>query len=904
LALWLSGSGFLFHSVAAIAQESVYSGAFIYGEGGLTSPGDLMAVTNFETSARKTVSIINYFFNWENGGVFSAFPINTVNTIRANGSIPLLSWQPWQGNFPDPAFSLTNIINGNFDSYITGFALQARAWGYPFFLRFAHEMNGDWYPWAESSNGNAPGEYVQMWQHVHNIFTAVGVTNATWVWCVNTEYTGSTPVAELYPGDNYVDWISLDAYNRLANPWEDLSGIVPATLTDLTRTAPGKPIMLAETGCNQNTNYSKAQWFLNALTNCLPATPRIKAWVYFNSTNTSDGNDWRITSPSNAVIGYQEGIALSYYDRNRYGAISSSPIQPLLNDNTTTDTMPPFVSIVSPAMDQVTNGAVTEILALASDKYGISNVVFSVNGAAQQTNDSTPYQFLWTVPLQGVMTYTLAATAYDNGGNSAVSTIQVVSQAPATNIIQTVSEGTGTNWNNASWGSPPAVPASGNDYETPNGFDVRTPNSTAPAAFIGASLQIDSGGTLYLKNGGETSGNAANVNLLLTGGDMRFHGGFSVNGPAVSGTVQVLSNSLVDTDQMPPNNGDIWLQSPISGNGNLTVNMSGYTNSLILSGDNSAYTGDWTNTSAWGSIEILSGTANALGSGNVTLANTGSSLVFNSTNNLVVNNLITGPGFVVQENTNTVVLCGNDTFTGPLQIRSGILELGANASIGGTTTIQLSAGATLNVTNLTGGFVVGNAQTIAGEGNVVGNVVINGSINPELLGTLNFSNSLTLAGTTIIELNRTNIPNADLISAATLVYGGTLTVANLGGALQSGDTFQLFSGAINGTFAATNFPALSANLVWDTSKFYSQGILAVALQAAPSPVILPPSWNGTNFVVQVNSLSGYNYALQMTPQLAPASWVNIQTNPGGGTLNFTVPINPTNTQQFFRIWVP
>ncbi|MBA3865307.1 MAG: hypothetical protein H0X42_02995 [Solirubrobacterales bacterium] len=41
-------------------------------------------------------------------------------------------------------------------------------------------MNGDWFPWSESANGNQPGEYVAAWRHVHEIFSAAGATDATW----------------------------------------------------------------------------------------------------------------------------------------------------------------------------------------------------------------------------------------------------------------------------------------------------------------------------------------------------------------------------------------------------------------------------------------------------------------------------------------------------------------------------------------------------------------------------------------------------------------------------------------------------------------------------------------------------------------------------------------------------
>jgi autotransporter-associated beta strand protein len=246
-----------------------------------------------------------------------------------------------------------------------------------------------------------------------------------------------------------------------------------------------------------------------------------------------------------------------------------------------------------------------------------------------------------------------------------------------------------------------------------------------------------------------------------------------------------------------------------------------------------------------------------------------------------------------------VTLNGNNTFTGSLQISNGILQLGDSASIDGASPIRLSSGAVLDVADVPG-FEIGSLQTLAGAGSVSGDVLISGTVSPGPLRTLNFSNSLTLAGTAVMELNRTNVPNADLISAATLAFGGVLMVTNLGGTLQAGDTFQLFSGAISGAFAATNLPALSStNFFWDASKLNSQGILAVALVA---PTILPPSLNGTNLTFSVNSQTGFNYVLQATPQLAPAYWTAIKTNAGGGLVTYTISIS-TGAQQFFRILV-
>lgn len=896
MAWWLCAPGI-------IAQPSVYSGAFVFNEGWLDTAAKQQTITNFAVSAQKDVSIINAFFSWSTSGVTPnvAFPTTTVNYIRGHGSIPLVTWEPWNSSLGvNQSFTLSNIITGFYDLYITDWATSAKNWGHPFFLRFAHEMNGNWYPWCANTNGNTADQYVQAWRHVHDLFLSVGATNVTWVWCVNFVSGMPTPINQLYPGDNYVDWISLDGYNRLANPWQDFSVLAASTMTQLTNIAPGKPIMVAETGCNQ-TNHpteTKSQWFLDVLTNYLPTHPRIKAWVYFNSTNTSDHNEWRITVPADAVIGYQQGIALSYYDANQYGSISSAPIQPLLNDATTIDTMPPFVSIVNPAMNQVTNGALVKFLALASDKSGVSNVVFSLNGAPQQTNSSPPYQFFWTPAANGT-TYTIAATAYDNAGNSAASTVQVISQGVAvTNILQTVSQSSSGDWTQPIWGSPASAAAAGNSYETPTAFFIRTPNSISPAAFAGDSLQIDAGSAFFLKNGGGTSGNAAVVNLVLNGGTINFHGGFAPNGPAMAGTLQVLADSIVTTDQTGINAADIWLQSLISGAGDLTVNMNSTTNSLILSGDNSAYTGNWTNASVFGGIKIESGTTNALGSGSIALVHSGASLIINSTNDMVINNWIGGQGSVLKLNTNTVTLNGGNTFTGTFQITNGTLRLGASASISGATTIRLSNGALLDVAAVSDGFALGVSQTLVGTGNVSGNVAANGTVRP---GILNFSNSLSLSGTTIMEINRTNVQNANLISAATLKFGGTLTVTNVGGALQAGDSFQLFSGAITGAFAVTNLPALPSNLFWNVSELH-HGTLTVSLKTAIAPAILPLSWNGTSLALRIDSQSGFDYVLQSTTQLTPPNWMPVQTNAGGDQITFTISID-ASTQRFFRICV-
>src|SRR5437868_4815045 len=89
-------------------------------------------------------------------------------------------------------------------------------------------------------------------------------------------------------------------------------------------------------------------------------------------------------------------------------------------------------------------------------------------------------------------------------------------------LTQTVNEVNGTgNWNQAIWGTPPAVPVATNDYivELLGGTNcaVRTSNTSVTAqSFLGSHLILTNGGILFTKHAGA----ACNANLVLDGGQI------------------------------------------------------------------------------------------------------------------------------------------------------------------------------------------------------------------------------------------------------------------------------------------------------------------------------------------------------------------------------------------------
>ena len=130
-------------------------------------------------------------------------------------------------------------------------------------------------------------------------------------------------------------------------------------------------------------------------------------------------------------------------------------------------------------------------------------------------------------------------------------------------------------------------------------------------------------------------------------------------------------------------------------------------------------------------------------------------------------------------------------------------------------------------------LTVANGSTLHGNGTINGTVSVQSSatLSPgNSIGVLTVNGDLTLSGTTAMEINESgSVLTNDLVTGVTnLTFGGTLTVSASGDSLTGGESFTLFSAShYSGTFAATNLPALGANLHWDLSQLAVNGTIRV-----------------------------------------------------------------------------
>ena len=334
------------------------------------------------------------------------------------------------------------------------------------------------------------------------------------------------------------------------------------------------------------------------------------------------------------------------------------------------------------------------------------------------------------------------------------------------------------------------------------------------------------------------SGASANFNNRFNGGTLRvdqspagfYAGNFTIT--ASGGTIDqggyastftgVMSNDGADAGSLTVTNsgtagtGSVTLQGVNTYTGATTVNAGA---KLALSGSGSVATSsgvtangvfDITATTSGASIKSLSGSGSVVTASNKSLTLTNAAGTFSG--------VISGAGGV-NLSSGTETLAGANTYTGATTVTAGTLVV--NGSLGNTST------------------TIGSSGTLMGTGTIGGTVGVSGTLAPgNSIGTLNFSQTLTLAGISDFEIDPTlGIGlNSDLANVTgAITYGGILNVLYGGSnaSFTSGMVFNLFDGAsFSGSFSTINLPDLTGTgLSWQ-NNLATNGTLTVVPEPA------------------------------------------------------------------------
>ena len=223
------------------------------------------------------------------------------------------------------------ISDGNFDDHIIDMAQKIRDSGVsPFVFTFTHEPEDEIRCNANDTCMGTAADYVAAWQHIVNLFRQQGANNVDFMWIVRegifgeTVQTGFPKADDIYPGDDYIDWIAADVYNfafRMGNDfdWSPLSEEA-REFYEWGSQRP-KPLAFGEWGTreeyfNENNDGSRKEaWFDDAREWLKTEGSRIKAIMYFNvyvegEFNNPDefgntGPNWRVDSSEKSLQGYR-----------------------------------------------------------------------------------------------------------------------------------------------------------------------------------------------------------------------------------------------------------------------------------------------------------------------------------------------------------------------------------------------------------------------------------------------------------------------------------------------------------------------------------------------------------------------------------------------------------------------
>ncbi len=186
------------------------------------------------------------------------------------------------------------IAAGQFDAQIRKQARGIAAVKSPVFVTFEHEVDQ-----PQRAALGSTADFIAAWRHMHEVYAAAGATNAVWVWVFLGWAPSFDRAAQLWPGDDYVDWISWDVYNQsgcrggqvdpalytsfrfdieLVYNW--VHDVGPAIGMD-----PNKPMMISEAGSvlYPDDPEKTAEWYAE-IPDVLEDYPQVKAVSLWDHT--------------------------------------------------------------------------------------------------------------------------------------------------------------------------------------------------------------------------------------------------------------------------------------------------------------------------------------------------------------------------------------------------------------------------------------------------------------------------------------------------------------------------------------------------------------------------------------------------------------------------------------------
>jgi len=253
------------------------------------------------------------------GNATRDFPSSQAAWVAERGAVPFIFWEPFESFDSCKYADHRRTARGDYDDYIRSWAQAAKRHGGRVLVRWAHEVNGAFFPWGIKNTlcDDTVSDYKAAWRRIVSIFRNVGASNVKFVWTVARSVCsgGCNPYKSFYPGKKWVDYVGFSNFNWgvTQNKWTPMVqtvGTVMKFFTTFTR----KPVIIAENATNTKAppsapdSATKPNWIKAGYPAVYKKYPQIKAIVYLNVDLSKIGHpDWSLNTPGwSASVGRSE----------------------------------------------------------------------------------------------------------------------------------------------------------------------------------------------------------------------------------------------------------------------------------------------------------------------------------------------------------------------------------------------------------------------------------------------------------------------------------------------------------------------------------------------------------------------------------------------------------------------
>ncbi|NNC92217.1 MAG: hypothetical protein HKN80_06960, partial [Acidimicrobiia bacterium] len=235
------------------------------------------------------------------------------------------AWKAGATPFSNLEFSVSSetIAGSSLDAQITVWANAVKDWldrgeGRSLIIAPMQEMNGDWVEYGpkEEYVDFDPGDFITGYRKIRSIVesTVTDPDMVRWAFAPNGWSTPPYGIADYYPGDDYVDLITLSTYNfgdhDVYNGWLEPSEAIQPYVDEVRSTIPGSinmPFLLSQTGSVSLTG-DKNTWIEDMFT-VVGEDPNLIGFIYFNTGHVP--HDWIIWEEGmlfSGYLGYRAGM--------------------------------------------------------------------------------------------------------------------------------------------------------------------------------------------------------------------------------------------------------------------------------------------------------------------------------------------------------------------------------------------------------------------------------------------------------------------------------------------------------------------------------------------------------------------------------------------------------------------